>query len=402
MGKSTRGDIGRSAPARGVASLLPTARALRAVIRKELRQTFRDRRMAAMLILAPVIQLTLLGYAVDLDVDDIRTAVCDQDRTPASRAIVRALTADGTLALVPDVPDSDRPGALLEEGRAQAVLVLPRGLSADLLAGRPVEVQVLVDGTDPLRAQVAGSAPVQYLFREGMRRALERQAAAGALRGRAITIPTIQVEPRILYNPQMESTLFMVPGLPAIILLVITTVVTAMGIAREREIGTIEQILITPIRPSVLLLGKIIPYALIGVVTTGLVLAVGTHLFAIPVRGSLLALLLGTVLYLMSTLGAGVFISTIARTQQQAILGGLFFILPAILLSGFATPVESMPDWIEPLTWINPVRYFVTILRAILLKGAGVADLWEPLLALLGFGTLILAAASLRFRRTLA
>jgi ABC-2 type transport system permease protein len=402
MGRRTLDDVGRSAPARGVASLLPSARALRAVIRKELRQTFRDRRMAAILILVPVIQLALLGYAVDLDVDDIRTAVCDQDRTPASRAIVRSLTADGTLGLVADTPDPDHPGALLEDGRAQAVLVLPRGLSADLLAGRPAEVQVLVDGTDPLRAQVAGSAPVQFLYREGMRRALERQAAAGALEGRAISIPTIQVEPRILFNPQMESTLFMVPGLPAVILLVITTVVTAMGIAREREIGTIEQVLITPIRPSVLLLGKIIPYALIGVVTTGLVLAVGTHLFAIPVRGSLLALLLGTVLYLMSTLGAGVFISTMARTQQQAILGGMFFILPAILLSGFATPVESMPGWIQPLTWINPVRYFVTILRAILLKGAGVVDLWQPLLALLVFGSLILAAASLRFRRTLA
>jgi ABC-2 type transport system permease protein len=194
----------------------------------------------------------------------------------------------------------------------------------------------------------------------------------------------------------------MVPGVAAIILLIITTIITAMGIAREREMGTIEQLLITPLPPSVLLLGKILPFALIGLVVTGVELAVGTHLFAIPLRGSLLMVALGTVLYLLTTLGMGIFISTVAKTQQQAILGGFFFLLPAILLSGFMSPIECMPGWIQPLTWINPVRYYVTILRACLLKGAGWSDLLHPLAALLCFGTAILALATLRFRRQLS
>jgi ABC-2 type transport system permease protein len=194
----------------------------------------------------------------------------------------------------------------------------------------------------------------------------------------------------------------MVPGVASLVLLVVTTVVTAMGIAREREVGTIEQLLVTPIRPVVLLLGKTLPFALIGLVVAGLVLSVGTNLFDVPVRGSLAAIFVGTVLYLLSTLGAGVFISTVAQTQQQAILGSFFFLLPAILLSGFMTPIENMPAWIQPLTWINPVRYYVEILRAGLLKGAGFAELRFQLGALTVFGVAILGISALRFRKRVA
>lgn len=372
---------------------------LKAVIKKELRQTFRDKRMGFLLVAAPILQLTLLGYAVDLDVRDIRTAVHDLDRSAASRALADGLFADGTLLRAGETAD---PGAEMARGSVQAVISFPRGLERDLAAGRAVKVQVLVDGTDPVRAQVTTALTLQFLQRRGLELGRARLAAQAALLGRAASVPLLRLEPRIYYNPRLKSTQYMVPGVAAVTLLVVTTVVTAMGLARERELGTIEQLLITPMRPVTLLLGKTLPFALVGLVTGGLVLAVGTNLFAVPVRGSLLAIFLGMILYLLSTLGTGIFISTIARNQQQAILGGFFFLMPAILLSGFVTPIENMPSWIQPVTWLNPVRYFVEILRAGLLKGAGLADLLPQLGALLLFGVGILAVSAARFRKQLA
>ncbi|MCC6749119.1 MAG: ABC transporter permease [Deltaproteobacteria bacterium] len=371
---------------------------LAAVMRKELRQAFRDRRVVFVLIGAPILQLVLLGYAVDLDVDRIGTALCDQDRTAESRALVSALLADGTLRSVGEVSDPTEP---LARGTAHAVLVLPRGFAQHLLHGRAAQVQVLLDGTDPIRAQVTLGTALAVLGQRSLELARLRLSAMAALQGVRPVWPAIRVEPRVLYNPRMKSPVYMVPGVAAITLLVVTTIVTAMGLAREKELGTIEQLLITPLRPSVLLLGKTLPFALIGLVVAGLVLAIGTHLFDVPVRGSLFTVFLGTVLYLMSTLGTGVFISTLAATQQQAILGGFFFLIPAILLSGFMSPIESMPTWIQPLTWVNPVRYYVEILRGALLKGASLADLWRPLAALLGFGAGILLLSTLRFHKRL-
>ncbi len=373
--------------------------ALLAVMRKELRQTFRDRRMAAMLVVAPVLQLTLLGYAVDLDVDNIPTAVCDLDHTPESRALVRGLLADGTLRYQLETRDPDR---AMEEGLVQAAVVLPRGLSHDLKAGRPAQVQILVDGTDSVRAQVAMDAALSFFQQRGLEMASARLQRVAALKGASLSIPSISVEPRIMYNPRMASPIYMVPGVAAIVLLVITTVVTAMGIAREKEVGTIEQLMVTPIRPIVLLLGKILPFAMIGLLTGGLVISIGTNLFGVPVRGPLAVILAGTLLYLMSTLGTGVFISTMSANQQQAILGSFFFLLPAILLSGFMNPIESMPAWIQPITYLNPVRYYMEILRACMLKGAGFADLKIQLIALAGFGVGILGLAAVRFRKRLA
>jgi ABC-2 type transport system permease protein len=373
--------------------------ALWAIIRKEFRQTFRDRRMAAMLIMAPVLQLTLLGYAVDLDVDRVATAVSDHDRTPRSRALLAGLLADGTLEQVLSTP---HPGRAIRDRQAHVALVLPRGLGRALTAGQPVQVQVLVDGTDPIRAQVASDASLRFFQSRALELVAERLRQAAIARGVAGNVPTISVEPRVLYNPGMRSPVYMVPGVAALVLLVVTTVVTAMGIAREREVGTIEQLLVTPIRPVVLLLGKTLPFALVGLVVAGLVLAVGTNLFDVPVRGSLAAVFAGTVLYLLSTLGSGVFISTLAQTQQQAILGSFFFLLPAILLSGFITPIENMPTWIQPITWINPVRYYVELLRAGLIKGAGFAEVSSQLTALAIFGAAILALSALRFRKRVA
>jgi ABC-2 type transport system permease protein len=370
-----------------------------AVMRKELRQAFRDRRMATVLLVAPLLQAVVLGYAVDLDVNDIRTAVCDQDHSAESRRLVDRLLADATLRRTSEVANPDLP---LARGAAQAVVVIPRGFARHLLAAQPTQVQVLVDGTDPIRSQVTLAATLQFLQREGLRIGQQRMAAAAAARGQRLSWPMVRVEPRIYYNPRLKSPIYMVPAVGALTLLLVTTMVTAMGLAREKEMGTIEQLLITPMRPMVLLLGKTLPFAVVGLVVAGMVLAVAANLFSVPIRGSLIVLLVGSSFYLLTTLGTGVFIGTIARTQQQAILISFFFLLPAMLLSGFMSPIENMPSWVQLITWLNPVRYFVEVLRANLLKGAGFADLWPQLTAQLVFGISILSLAALRFRKQLA
>jgi ABC-2 type transport system permease protein len=372
---------------------------LLAVVKKELRQTVRDRRMLVMLLLAPVLQLTLLGFAVDLEVNHIETAIVDGDRTRTSRELIAGLVADATLDVVLETDDPDGP---LANGDAVVVVIVPPGLERDLLHGRPAQLQVLVDGTNPIQAQAAVDAALRYVQSVAIARSSERLEMQAGLTGQVPSFASIEIEPRILYNPSMKSPVYMVPGVAAVVLLIVTTIVTAMGIARERELGTIEQLLVTPMQPTILLLGKVLPFAGIGLVTAGMVIGVGTNVFDVPVRGSLLVLLVGTLLYLMSTLGTGIFISTMARTQQQAILGGFFFLMPAILLSGFMSPIDNMPDWVKPLTWINPVRYFVEILRAVLLKGAGFADVGFQLAALALFGELILIAGSMRFRKRLS
>lgn len=373
---------------------------LMAIAKKELTQTFRDPRLGALLVVAPVLQLTLLGFAVDLDVDRIPTVVCDRDRSPASRELLRGLLAEGTFKPLGEVDD---PVAALQRGDAAVAFVLPRGLGRDLARGKPgTQVQVLVDGSDPLLSGVAVATAQQVIERESMRRAAAFLRAQAALRQQVPTMPRLRLEPRIYYNPRLKSPIYMVPGVAATVLLIVTTLITAMSIARERELGTIEQLMVTPLRPAILLVGKVLPFALIGMVVAGVVITVGSHLFSVPLRGSIAVLAAGTALYLLSTLGTGVFISTLAKNQQQAILGAFFFLMPAILLSGFMSPIANMPDWAQLLTYANPVRYYVEILRGCMLKGAGFADLATQLAALAAFGVSILGVSALRFKKRLA
>lgn len=376
-------------------------RTVRAVVIKEFRQAFRDPRMAMILFAVPVLQLTLLGFAVDLDVDHVATAVVDQDQSPESRRLVEQMTADPTLDVVyrPDSSSGVDAGDPLGRGMVFVVVAIPSGFAKEFARGSAAEVQVLLDGTDPVRSQSASAAVLDFLQRASFERAVNRAETRLAARGQILALPRTVVKPRILYNPSLVSAVYMVPGVAAAVLLIVTTVVTAMSIARERELGTIEQLLVTPMRPSALLLGKVLPFAGIGFVSAGLVIAVGTNVFDVPIRGSLPVLALGTVLYLLSTLGMGVFISTVAKNQQQAILGGFFFILPAVLLSGFMSPVENMPDWIQLISRLDPVRYYVEILRAVLLKGAGFEDLRVPMGALALFGATIMTLGSLRFHK---
>ncbi len=403
--------------------------ALLSLIAKELRQTFRDRRVAALLIIAPVMQLFVLGFAVNLEVEHVPTLVADEDGTAESRAFAAGLLAGDAFDPVagPAAPDAavrERgflarflAGAWLPplrepatgtaamehvaHGDATVALVIPRGFGRSLAEGRPTTVQVLVDGGDSNRAIVAQNAVAAYALRRSLALAGERLAGLAGTLGVAVAPPSLRVEPRVLYNPTLSSQVYFVPGVAATLLLIVTLIVTAMGLAREKEAGTLEQVLVTPIGPTTLLLGKTIPYALFGLIDLGLVLGVGSWVFGVPLRGSLVTVFFAGGLYLLTTLGVGLLISAVAKTQQQSFMAAFFCIMPAILLSGFMTPIENMPTWLQPVTAFNPVRHFVEILRAVLLKGATVADLAAPFTALAAIGVTLFLSATLALRRTL-
>jgi len=267
-------------------------------------------------------------------------------------------------------------------------LVLPREFSRKLGTEETARVQALVDGSDPSQAQSAMNALEQFV---AMRAATMQPLAIPAA-------PAVALEPRFFFNPGLKSRLFMVPGTAAAVLVIVTSIVTAMGLTREREMGTMEQLLVTPMSSVTLMVGKTIPYAMFGLVDEMLILLAGNVLFDVPVRGVGLVFL-ATAVYLVATLGIGLFIATLARTQQQALMGGFFFLLPAILLSGFLTSVDAMPWWIQPITWINPVKYFVDICRSVLLRRASLGDVLGALTSLAVLGVGLLAGASWRFRK---
>jgi ABC-2 type transport system permease protein len=369
----------------------------KAVVRKEVLQTVRDRRVMFMLVAAPLIQSVLFGFAVDFEVDRVPTAVADSDRSPQSREHVRRLLADGTLRRAATARSAAEAGELIDRGDAAASVIIPPSFGSDLLAERPAEVQVVLDGSDPNRATVAAGAVSRYFGEVG------EQLARDRLERRGFTLPArVSVTTRVLYNPGLETAPYMIPGILAMLLVIVTTIVTAMGLSREREVGTLEQVLVTPIRPLHLLAGKMTPFVFIGLFDVLLLLTAGSWIFGVPLRGNLIVLFVGTLLYLLSTLGVGLLISTVSATQQQSFLGGFLFVLPAVLLSGIMTPIHTMPRWLQVATWLNPLRYFQELVRANLMKGAGFRDVWLQLSLLAVFGAAIFTTAMLRFRKRIA
>ncbi|MBP7126321.1 ABC transporter permease [Myxococcota bacterium] len=374
---------------------------LLAVLRKEILQVTRDRRMMPLLVVAPVLQLIVFGYAVDFDVDHLKTLVCDADHRARSRDWTGRLVADGSFR---DTGEDDRcraPEDAIRSGQADVALLFPPGLSREVARDRPVSFQVLADGTNPLDGRFARQVALGAAEALGADGRMARLEAMRAATGTDPTPPRIDLSLRVLYNPALKSRIFMVPGVAAMILLVVTTVVMSMNLARERELGTLEQVLVTPLRRWELLLGKVLPFIALGALDVLLILTVGGLIFGVPVRGSLALLVAGTFLYILSTVGLGIFLSVLARSQQQAFLMAFGVIMPGILLSGVMTPIESMPAWLRPLTALNPIRYYVTMLRAVLLKGAQPADVWPELAAMGLFGAAILSAAMIRFRKRL-
>ncbi|MGE0790424.1 MAG: ABC transporter permease [Sandaracinaceae bacterium] len=370
---------------------------LAAVVQKEVRQTVRDRRMMALLVAAPLIQLFVFGHAVNFDVDRVPAVLVDQDQSHTSREDLRRLMADGTLVRVAERATAAEAEELLDHGEAAVAVVIPTDFERDLVRGRPTTVQLLLDGSDPNRANVASAAVSSYFAGRSVALMRERLARRG------VRMPAgARAERRVYFNPTLESAVYMVPGVMAMLLLLITTIVSSMGLARERESGTLEQILVTPVSSGVLLIGKMLPFAVIGLVDFGIAMVVGSYVFDMPIRGSLLLLSFATLLYLATTLGMGLLIATLSRSQQQAFLGGFLFMLPAALLSGIMTPIRSMPAWLQPFTLLNPLRHYQEILRGALLRGAGFDELSRQLLVLAVMGALVLSFASFRFRRSLA
>lgn len=354
---------------------------------KELLQLRRDPKILPILFIAPVMQLFILGYAATTDIKRVELAVCDLDRTQASRDLVERFTSSTYFRRVASVDSQNDLDPLLESGAARVALTIPAGHAAERAAGRPGEVQVLADGTDAMAGTVGLGYAMSTLQAETMR---------GGLR------PQVELRPKVLYNPDLLSRNFMVPGVLATIIMVMTMMLTAMALVREREMGTMEQLLVTPLGPGQLIVGKLVPYALVGFIEILTALPLVLFWFDVPLRGSLALLLVLVLPFMLCTLGLGLLVSTLSQTQQQAMMLTAFvFMLPQIYLSGFVFPIQNMPELFQLATYVVPLRYFVIILRGVFLKGVGLEVLWPQVLALLALGLAILALARLRFRRQL-
>ncbi len=359
---------------------------------KEFIQVLRDKRMRVFLFLPPLIQLFVFGYVATTDVNNIPTAFYDLDRTSESREVARRLVASGYFTIKAEPASAGELRDLLDEGKVLCAVQINHGFQKDVARGAPTAIQVILDGTDSNTALVAQGYVGQILTQY-----MTDRASPTAV----VTAGRIDFRPRAWYNPSLRSRNYNVPGVIALIVTLMSLLLTSMAIVREREAGTMEQLMVTPLRPAELILGKTIPFALISFVDMLLVTVVGVLWFDIPIRGSLFLLFLGTTVYLLTVLGIGLFLSTIARTQQQVLMAALFFFMPAILLSGFVFPIESMPMIFQYITLLNPLRYFLVIIRGIFLKGNGIAVLWPQMAALFLMGMMVFSLSSLRFRKRL-
>ena len=370
---------------------------LRAIVYKEFIHVRRDPASLLFIFIIPMFQLTLFGYAINTEVKNIPTVICDQDHSPESRALVAAFTNTEYFDVVGWVDSTRAVEEALVGGRAKVGITIPSEFAAKLLAGSSAQVQVLIDGSDSTRATTA----LNVANGIGFERSIREFAATGRLSVSVKEMP-VDVRPRMLFNPELKSSKFFVPGLIGVVLQSVTMILTAFSIVREREAGTLEQVLVTPVSKGGLMLGKLLPYSLIGFLQFSLVLAVTVVVFRVPVRGSVGLLYALSVLFVFATLSLGLLISTFARTQGQALQMAIMVIAPSILLSGFVFPRESMPVPIYALTFLIPATYYIEILRAIILRGADLATLWDEAL-LLGVMSIGLVTLSLlRFRRTLS
>jgi ABC-2 type transport system permease protein len=364
------------------------------IIRKEFLELRQDPRLFGIVIIAPIIQLTMLGYAATTDVRNVPLVVVDQDRSRESRELVSRFDASPSFEVIDGLSSINEVDEYLDTGRAWMALDIPRGYGERIRAGRPTTVQVVADGTD------ANSTNVALGYAGTLISAYARELASPSGQPSA---PLVSADVRVWFNPQLESKDFMIPGILALLLLVVTTNLSSMSIVREKELGTLEQLNVTPIARWELIVGKMVPYALIGMVDVLLVVLVALLWFEVPFRGSFLLLFAMSLIYLMTTLGLGLFVSTISATQQQAMMtASFFFLIPMVFLSGFVFPIENMPAVIQPVTYLIPLRYFLVILRGIFLKGVGLEILWPDALALLAWGVGILVLATLRSSKRLA
>jgi ABC-2 type transport system permease protein len=367
------------------------------IMRKEFTQILRDPHTLAVMFLIPVVQLILLGYAASTNVEHLATAVLDKNRTPESRALIEAYRASNYFDIAFYVSSENELARLIDSGQARAGLLIPPDYSDKIARDEVAQVGFVIDGSDPNVANTALSAAQaigQTQSAEIVQRMLERH-------GIELRQAGLDVRPRVWYNPELSSANFMIPGLMASILQILTTFLTAMAIVRERERGTIEQLIVTPLKPYELILGKMIPYIFIAFWDTIEVLLIGMFWFQVPMHGSVILLFALSAIALLTSLGLGLFISTISKTQQEAMLLTYFTMLPSIFLSGFIFPIAAMPKVLQYVSYFIPLTYFLVIVRGIVLKGIGLELLPEQIIALTVFGVAILTLAALQFRKRL-
>ena len=378
---------------------------LKSMLIKEFIQALRNPRMRIILFLPPLIQLIVFGYAANTDIRNISLAIYDLDNTPESREMIEHFASSGYFRIFQRAENPREIRRWMDEGKISAALQINDRFARESRQRQGTSIQIIVDGTD------SNTASVVLNYAQRIVAEYSRQILVERIR----TLPNIpdemkkpffarggiEVQSRAFFNPNLESRNFYVPGIMAFVIMLVTLMLTTMAIVREREIGTMEQLIVSPIRPVELILGKTIPFALIGYIDVLLVTGAGVFWFEVPIRGSLVLLLAATTIYLLSTLGIGLFISTISRTQQQAMMTMFFFFIPAILLSGFVFPIANMPVVVQYLSYADPLRYFLVIIRGIFLKGNGFDILWPQMLALAILGAAVFTFSSLRFRKRL-
>ncbi|MFH1189746.1 MAG: ABC transporter permease [Candidatus Omnitrophota bacterium] len=369
-----------------------------AVLKKEFLQVFRDPRMRMMIFVSPLIQIFIFGYAATMDITNVPIAVYDIDNTKESRALIHDFSYSQYFNIKHYIHEEAQVNTLIDESKVLAVLKFNAGFARDLADNNPAEVQLIVDGTDSNAASIIMNYANSIVMNYNM--AVLQERCRVYLHGNNV-FPSVDLRNRTWFNENLESRNYYLPGVIVLIVTIMSLLLSAMAIVREKEIGTMEQLIVSPLKPIELIIGKIVPFGVIAVVQVTLITLIGIGWFHVPLRGSVLLLFICTILYLLTTLGAGLFLSTICATQQEAMMSVFLFNFPATLLSGFAYPIANMPQAIQYLTYLNPQRYYLTIVRYIFLKGVGVEVLWDEMLALLVIGVIVITMSSMRFRKRL-
>ncbi len=372
---------------------------MKQMIIKEVIQVLRDKRTRAILIVPPIAQMLIFGYAATYEVRHVSTVVVDFDHSQESRDLISRFTSSPYFAVERQLDNPTELSNFIDEGKATVGLEINAGFAQALRKGQPAPLQVIVDATNSNSALIAAGYITQIAT--GFAQDYEKDRISRIAPQLAQVAPSVELESRPWYNPNLSSQWFFIPGIIGSLTLVLVITLTAFGVVREREIGTLEQIMVTPIRPAEFILSKTLPFFVIGLFDVSLIAAVGSFWFQVPFRGHFSVLLLGSVLFLLCMLGVGLLISTVSSTQQQAMVTAFFFIMPAIVFSGFGFPISTMPQWLQIMTYASPLRYFLVVLRGTYLKGVGLDILWPQMAAMAGLGLGLLFIAILRFRKSL-
>ena len=372
---------------------------LKQMLIKEFIQVFRDKRTRFVLFAPPIIQMLIFGYAATFEIYHVPTVVLDLDHSQESRELVSRFTSSPYFDVQRHLTDYRELGDLIDRGQATIGLEINAGFSQNLRKGQTAPLQVIVDATNSNTALIASGYVNQIAL--GFAEEYEQDRIYRIAPQMIEKLPAVQLDPRPWYNPDLRSRWFFIPGIVGSLTLVLVVNLTAFAVVREREIGTLEQIMVTPIRPAEFILGKTLPFFLIGLFDVSLIATLGTLWFQVPFRGQIWVLFAGAILFLLCMLGVGLLISTVSSTQQQAMVTAFFFIMPAITFSGFGFPISTMPHWLQYLTYLSPLRYFLIVLRGTYLKGVGLDILWPQMAAMAALGTGLLSVAILRFHKAL-